>query len=207
MACKILPVCCHPTKMMPCSAGGCPRPAVPCQGQGLGEAVSVSSAPRAVAKPARCCSPSDVHREQSWAPADPHRAPVIYFFNREQQQWVTSGIWKRCVPVQGSLPNLAGGGFAKIPAPSRACAPAQPSTDTRIFFPQDARQRAALARRLSALVPSWMRRGEDLHFSAKPRAASPAPISRRAQRSPACTSCLCKPCENEEKSGGCCDLL
>lgn len=134
-ACKILTVYCHPTKMMPCSAGGCPRPAVPCQGQGFGEAVSLSSSPLAVVKPARRCSPSDTHREQTWVPADPHRAPVIYFFNREQQQRVTSGIWKRCMPVQGSLPNLAGGGFAKIPARSCACAPAQPSTAIRIFFP------------------------------------------------------------------------
>ena len=92
-----------------------------------------------MAKPVLLCSPSpvpsDVHREQTWAPTNPHRAPVIYFFNSEQQQWVISGIWKQCVPVQGSLPNLAGSDLIKIPAQPRACALAQPSTDICIFFP------------------------------------------------------------------------
>lgn len=116
-------------------------------------------------KPVLPNSLSDTDREQTWAPTNPCRAPVIYFFKKEQQQSVISGIWKCCVPAQGSLPNLAGNDLIKIPAQPSACAPAEPSTDIRIFFlTQDARQRAALVCRLTAFVPSWMRRGEDLHF-------------------------------------------
>lgn len=94
-----------------------------------------SSSPLAMAKPVLLCSPSpapsNAHRERTWAPGSPRGAPVIYFFNREQQQRVISGIWKRCAPVQGSLPNLDGSDLIK----PRACVPAQPSTDIRIFSP------------------------------------------------------------------------
>lgn len=166
-----------------------------------------------MAKPVLLNSLSDTDWEQTWAPANPRRAPVIYFFKKEQQQSVIRGIWKRCVPAQGSLPNLAGNDLIKIPAQPSACAPAELSTDIRIFFlTQDARQRAALVCRLTAFVPSWMRRGEDLHFfrraaATKPLTASPSPVSRRDRRSPVRTSCLRKPRENKYKSRGCCDLL
>lgn len=131
----------------------------------FGKGGSFASSPPAMAKPGLLNSLPDTDREQTWAPANPRRAPVIYFFKKEQQQSVISGIWKRCVPAQGSLPDLAGNDLIKIPAQPSACAPAELSADIRIFFlTQDARQHAALVCRLTAFVPSWMRRGEDLHF-------------------------------------------
>jgi len=108
------------------------------------------------------------------------------------------------------LPGPVPGGRWHCPQHRRV---AQPSADTRIFFPQDARQRADLALRLSALCRAGCGREricvsqQAAATAAKHRAAFPAPFSRRDRCSPVCTSCLCKPSENKYKTWGCCDLL
>lgn len=109
------------------SACGCRRVPSP-QPRGFGKPRSFSSAPPAVAKPPLLCPPPSAP-ERPRAPAGRRRAPVVGFWSREQQRGGLSGMWKRCVLAQGSLPNRAGGDLrpprSPVPAPqlSRALTP------------------------------------------------------------------------------------